>query len=52
MTPEENKKYIYLDESKDLQYFSYMRHNGVPLDAFVKFMKMMNHTGLCDNGFA
>ena len=34
------------DESKDLQYFSNLRHNSATIDAFAKAMKVMSHTGL------
>ena len=37
---------IYLDDSKVLQYFGYLKHNLVALEAFADSMNIMNHTEL------
>ena len=36
----------YLDESKILKYFSYMRYNSAPLKTFAEIMKVMIDNGL------
>ena len=40
--------FLYLAESKVLQYFGYMKHNLAASDIFAKIVKGMNYTGLCD----
>ena len=37
--------WIYLDESKFVQYSSYMRYNSASPDAFAEIMKVMNYSG-------
>ena len=38
--------FIYLGESKILQYFNNVRYNLAVPDAFAEVVKVMNHTGL------
>ena len=44
--PKKRDPWLYIGESKVLQYFGNMWHSSAVLDAFGKVMKVMNHTRL------